>query len=172
MFKSIRFAHHHPTPKGFLPPGDRAEIAGRGFPDRAQCFPEICGEIREGIGRPLGPSALTIRQCWQVYGIDSHRPKLGHPRPIDLLVEATVLRQPRGLLKRGVKKRHGTLLLPRYDHPGPISATDIKKFYQLPHFGVAKGSGKRSSPSGTDMRGATVISYGILIYCLFMRKIW
>jgi hypothetical protein len=46
------------------------------------------------------------------------------------LIEAAIIQFAKGILKRGVRKMHTTLLLPEYEHLGPVSVADVEKAFQ------------------------------------------
>jgi hypothetical protein len=50
-----------------------------------------------------------------------------HVKNVNPLIGAGIIQLAQGILKRGVKKMHATVLLPEDEHLGPVSAADVEK---------------------------------------------
>jgi hypothetical protein len=62
---------------------------------------------------------------WADQGFQWHRPHVSLEKPVVLVVQETIMRLARGLMKRGMKRMHAILLLPQYDYLRLVSATDV-----------------------------------------------
>jgi hypothetical protein len=55
-------------------------------------IPKICTEMKDRIGRPLAPCPSRVWPYRENPRIDSCRPQLRSPRPVNPLIEDTVVR--------------------------------------------------------------------------------
>jgi hypothetical protein len=71
-----------------------------------------------------------VTHWWDEPGFLWHRSHGQHVKNVNPLIEAAVIQLAQGILKRGVKKMHATLLLPESEHPGPVRVADVEKVFQ------------------------------------------
>jgi hypothetical protein len=92
------------------------------------------------MGRPLRTGERIVIQYWDEYGFSWHRSHGRHVKSVNPLIEAAVIQLAQGILKRGVKQMHSTLLLPKYEHLAPVSVADVEKVFQ--QYNLWTGAGK------------------------------
>jgi hypothetical protein len=91
---------------------------------------QVCNAITDQMGGRLRPGERIVTQYPDEHGFSWHRSHGRHVKNVNPLIEAAMIQLAQGILKRGVKKSHATLLLPEYEHLGPVSIADVEKVFQ------------------------------------------
>jgi hypothetical protein len=82
------------------------------------------------MGLLIHPGERIVTDYWDDHHIQWHRSHSHNEKVVPPVVGDAILRLSHGLLKRGVKKMHATLLLHEYDTVGPVSVTDIQTIFK------------------------------------------
>jgi hypothetical protein len=90
-------------------------------------FPEICSEICDRNRRLFNRSVVTVKHDGNEKGLQWHQSQGSQEKPIQPEVEKVILELSALPLKRGVKKIHATLLLPKYDSLGTVKSDRSRK---------------------------------------------
>jgi hypothetical protein len=91
---------------------------------------KVCDAITNQTGRFLRPGERIVTQDWDEHGFSWHRSHGRHVKNAKPLIKGAIIQLAQGILKRGVKKMHATLLLPEYEYQRPVSVADVEKVFQ------------------------------------------
>jgi hypothetical protein len=71
-----------------------------------------------------------VTHYWDEDGFSWHSSHSRHVKNVNPHIEAAIIQLAQCLPKRGVKKMYPTLLLPEYEHLGPVSVADVEMVFQ------------------------------------------